>query len=199
MKRLIFTLLTASALLSACGGEATPTVSAVDIQNTAIAAAFTMVAQTQAAIPTATPLPTATASPTPPPTWTPAPTLAVTLGAPPTFTPAAASGDECNKPMASDPAGPDTTVAIRNENKAQTNLSLFLSKTPHGECGYRGYSLGGNQSITVTLPVGCYSAYAWVNDPKNPFTAEGYGLCMNNPDKWTILIKKDGRIELKPP
>ncbi len=58
-------------ILSACGAEATPAVNPIDVQNTAVAAAFTMVAETQAAIPTATPLPpTETPSPTPMPTDT---------------------------------------------------------------------------------------------------------------------------------
>src|SRR5687767_10978446 len=58
-------------LISACGAPAAPTMSAADVQLTAVAAAFTVVAQTQAAIPTATLLPpTETASPTQPPTNT---------------------------------------------------------------------------------------------------------------------------------
>ena len=72
-------------IISACGAEPVPTMSAVDVQLTAVAAAFTVVAQTQEAIPTATPLPpTETASATPLPTNTSAslPTLQAT------FTPA---------------------------------------------------------------------------------------------------------------
>src|SRR6266508_5550975 len=56
-------------LISGCGArgaQATPTVNAVDIQSTVAAAAFTIVAETQSAIPTATPPPpTATFTDTP--------------------------------------------------------------------------------------------------------------------------------------
>ena len=73
MKFTFKTLLTISIVatfVSACGAEpAPPTIAAVDVQNTAVAGAFTIVAQTQAAIPTATPLP-----PTETPTQTPLPT-----------------------------------------------------------------------------------------------------------------------------
>src|SRR5574341_2099696 len=74
-------------LVSACGATpAVPTINAVDVQNTAVAVALTLVAQTQAAIPTSTPLPaTETPTETPPPTDTPQalPTLAPTLSAVP--------------------------------------------------------------------------------------------------------------------
>ena len=44
-------------IAGACAPQAAPTMDAAAVQATAVAAAFTMVAQTQAAIPTATPLP----------------------------------------------------------------------------------------------------------------------------------------------
>ncbi len=77
MKR-FFTLtvvLAIALILSACGAEPAPTVSPVDIQSTAQAAAATIIAQTQAAMPTATSVP---------PTETPVP---------PTLTPAAVCGN----------------------------------------------------------------------------------------------------------
>src|SRR5258706_15806878 len=71
-KRTYPVLLGLALLLAACGPQGTPTMAAVNVQNTAGAAAWTMVAATQQAIPTATPLPpTGTPSPTPPPTFTP--------------------------------------------------------------------------------------------------------------------------------
>src|SRR5215212_11610717 len=67
-------VLTIALILSACGAraaQATPTISAVEIQSTAAVVAFTIVAEAQAAIPTATPLPpTATITNTPIPTET---------------------------------------------------------------------------------------------------------------------------------
>src|SRR5215213_9276453 len=61
-------------LASACAPQGTPTADPVDVQHTAEAAALTMVAETQAAVPTSTPIPpTETAAPTLPPSSTPLP------------------------------------------------------------------------------------------------------------------------------
>ena len=87
MKRFsILTLaLVITLLISACGAapQATPTINLTDRQSTAIAAAVTILAETQAAIPTATLPPTVTATNTPASTVTlpPIPTAG------PTFTP----------------------------------------------------------------------------------------------------------------
>ena len=71
MKKLFILTLASILFLSACGTPAEPTISAEEVQGTAVAAAMTMVAQTQAAIPTATPIPpTDTPAPTPLPTNT---------------------------------------------------------------------------------------------------------------------------------
>ena len=72
MKRIWVILAVSTLVLTACGGEAEPTMSAADVQGTAMAVALTMVAGTQAAIPTATPLPPVEA-----PTATPFPTNTV--------------------------------------------------------------------------------------------------------------------------
>lgn len=75
IKKIIPTLALLAVILSACGGQpAEPTLSPEQVQGTAISAALTMVAMTQAAIPTNTPLPpTEAPSPTPLPTYTPFP------------------------------------------------------------------------------------------------------------------------------
>src|SRR5689334_9158712 len=74
MKKIIGIILILSAALSACGPTAAPTMNPVDVQNTAVAAAWTVVALTQLSIPTATPIPpTDIPSPTPFPTSTPIP------------------------------------------------------------------------------------------------------------------------------
>ncbi len=174
-------------ILSACGGEpAAPTMSAVEIQNTAVAAAFTIVAETQAAIPTNTPLPpTETPTSTPLPTNTPItlPTLAATL----TNTPIA-GGDPCATRVLGKPLGKLTTIKIVNEVKSRVAVSLYLNETAsHNECGYRYYELTKNGSVVITdLVFGCYNLWAWNLDGKN-FSAAGYG-CINNPDKWTFVI-----------
>src|SRR5262245_11010868 len=90
-------------MMSACGArgaQTTPTVNAIDIQNTISAAAFTVVAETQAAIPTATPLPpTATFTDTPAPTDTLVPLP--TLGA--TFTPVSNNNSGTDDPCINQP------------------------------------------------------------------------------------------------
>src|SRR5215211_284690 len=125
-----------SLLATACGAQATPTANPVDIQHTAEAAAFTMVAQTLESMPTDTALPpTDTAVPTFAVTNTPLPTLTpgglgtalptaagLTPAANiPTFTPQASSGsgsgqDPCNQPLISW-EGPTATFTIVNETK----------------------------------------------------------------------------------
>ena len=187
-------------LISACGPEPEPTMSAEEVQGTAVAAAWTMVAETQAAIPTATPIPpTETPSPTPLPTNTIAslelPTQPIL--AQPTVTPA----DLCSNLkhiIPADADGPKATIKIVNENKSTATISLYLNKTVFGECGYRSYTLSKNGSTVEKLPQGCYSAWAWSQDPNKTFNASGYGLCANNPDKWTMVIRGESIIMLPP-
>jgi len=192
MKRalLIFTFI--AFLLAACGPESEPTMTAEDVQGTAVAAAWTMVAETQAAIPTATPIP-----PTPIPSATPLPTNT----APPLEVPTQpvavvpspttqSDKDNCDKLLEAEPDGPDFPLKIINETKAQVNLSLYLEKTPFGMCGYRGYQIGPRGEILVRFPQGVIYGYAWVNDPQKPSTASGGPWKPNNPDKWTIHIKE---------
>lgn len=186
----LVSILLAAVMLAACGAEATPTMSVADVQSTAVAAAFTIVAETQAAIPTATPLPpTETPTQTPPPTNTPAPlpTLAVTL----TNTPASSGGDPCATRVLGKPLGKETRILIDNATKYPVQISLYLNETEsHNECGYRGYTLAKNGSVLITdLVYGCYNIWAWSTDPKHPFQSAGYG-CINNPDKWTFQINE---------
>ena len=192
---LTLTLIVAAALfVTACGTPAVPTINAADVQRTAEAAAFTMVAETLAAVPTETPLP---------PTETPTQTLAVTdtpLSSPTsialdaTFTPTSApvsnaTGDPCNRTLAGSPRGRETVIRIVNTTRVPIKVSLYLSETAaHGECGYRGYELSRNNDVVITdLVQGCYSLLAWSDDPKDTFRSTGGG-CINNPDKWTFEI-----------
>lgn len=184
-----------SIVLSACGAQGTPTINPADVQTTAIAAAFTVVAQTQAAIPTNTPIPpTETPTATPQPTETPAtlvtealllPTLTATIQA------SSGGGDPCNQPLKSSPAGHPTKILLANKTRAPITASLYLNITPFGECGYRGYNLGPNDSVLITdLTTGCYNVGVFVNDAQSPSKAFGYG-CINNPDKWTFEVYAD--------
>src|ERR1700752_3631774 len=177
-------------LISACGPEVTPTINAVDVQNTAVSGAFTMVAETQAAIPTATPLPpTEIPTQTPLPTNTPLtlPTSAATL------TPVAAStagGDPClTRVLSWSPKGRPATIRLVNTTRAAITVSIYLNETAdHFECGYRVYNIASRNDLLITdLVQGCYNVWAFNNDQKTPVNAFGYG-CINNSDKWTFEI-----------
>jgi hypothetical protein len=205
MKKL-FTLMFASVFLfSACGPEPDPTMSAADVQGTAVAAAWTMVAETQAAIPTSTPVPpTDTLVPTSPPTSTPMLFPTQPISVLPTDTlisQSATSSDICNdyKHLIPGADGPMATIKMVNEHEVPATISIYLNKTPFGECGYRSYQLGKNGgSVVVSLPQGCYSAWAWSTDSKKAFNASGAGMCINNPDKWTFVIRSERIIMLSP-
>jgi hypothetical protein len=180
-------------IAGACAPQAAPTMNAVDVQSTAVAAAFTMIAQTQAAIPTATPLPpTEAPTETPLPTNTPVdlPTLAVS---PTTAVQAAAttgSGvDPCSTRVLSGPKGKETTIRIVNMTKVPVKVSVYLNETAgQGACGWGYVELARNSDTVITSWVqGCYNLWAWSDDPKGKFNSNGYG-CINNPDKWTFEV-----------
>lgn len=188
-------------LISACGAEPVPTMSAADVQSTAVAAAFTVVAQTQEAIPTATSLP-----PTDTPTVTPLPTntqvaLPTLAGTSTTVTAATSSSgnntsgsgtDPCaTRVLSYSPQGKETTIRIMNLTKAQVTVSVYLNETPgKGECGYRSYVLNKNSDVVITdLVQGCYNLWAWSTDNKAHVNAGGGG-CINNSDKWTFEISE---------
>ncbi|HEX6271164.1 MAG TPA: hypothetical protein VFZ43_13070 [Anaerolineales bacterium] len=195
MKRLtISSLISAMTLvISACGAEAVPTINPVDVQSTAVAAAFTIVAETQAAIPTSTPLPpTETASPTVQPTDTPVslPTLEVTV------TPLAAStagGDPCATRLLSAPRGRGTVIRVVNTTKVAITVSMYLNETAsHGACGYRSFILAKQNDIVFNdLVQGCYNLWAWSNEPQTSFQVASDTSCINNPDKWTFEVRQD--------
>jgi hypothetical protein len=182
-----------SMVISACGAPAAPTMNAADVQSTAMAAAFTMVAQTQAAIPSDTPLP-----PTEPPTQTALPTntpLALpTLNVTFTATAAAAGNSSGNvDPCATRPLAPtkgrETVIRVWNTTEVTITVSMYLNETAgHGECGYRSFNLSKNNDIVFhDLVQGCYNLWAWSDDPKGKFNSSGGG-CINNSDKWTFEV-----------
>ena len=149
-----------------------------------------MVAQTQAAAPTATPLP-----PTEAPTQTPLPTN--TPLALPTleFSPTAAQPtsnpnvDPCDtRQLGVDMRGKSTIIRIWNSTNVKVTVSMYLNETELGACGYRGVVLAKHADVVYTdLVYGCYSLWAWSDDPKGKFNSSGGG-CINNPDKWTFGV-----------
>lgn len=188
--------------ISACGGTpAEPTTSPQDIQSTAVAAAFTIVAETQAAIPTNTPVPpTDTPEPTPLPTDTPVPAPTIDPALIPTFTPLppTAGGDPCNKVLSGSVSGHPTKIRLTNETKGSLVISLYLNLTDFGECGYRGYNLEKGGSLTITdLVTGCYNISVFVTEPNKNSKSFGYG-CINNPDLWEFKIYADQSVLLSP-
>ncbi|HJS20559.1 MAG TPA: hypothetical protein VJ785_17565 [Anaerolineales bacterium] len=189
---LIFSVI--AMLVGACGAEPVPTMSAADVQSTAVAAAFTLVAQTQAAMPTATPLPptntpTATSLPTDTPASLPTVAGSATVAAVSGGASGAATVDPCSTRVLSDPQGRDTIIRIVNTTNVAATVSIYLNETAsHGACGYRGYTLSKNNDVVITdLVQGCYNLWAWSDDPRGKFNSSGYG-CINNSDKWTFEI-----------
>ena len=199
MKRILFVAVVLALLLSGCGAAATPTTDPALIQASAVAAANTMVALTQAAVPTDTaepPTPLPSPTPLPIPTLLELPTLA--LLASPTIIVAPPSGgtsDNCQSPLVPNPEGPTTSVHIVNATKGSVILSLYLQKTSFGECGYRSYNLAANNSTTADLPKGCYSAGAFVTEPKKEYKAFGSG-CFLQDSKATVTVQSDGSIRM---
>ena len=188
-------------LVSACAPRATPTANPVDIQHTAEAAAFTLVAETQAAVPTSTPVPpTETPSPTLPATSTPLPLP--TSGTPgssttgvPSFTPqvqqalpTSSSGggstqDVCNQPLTSW-QGPTANFSIANQSNPQGTIVLSMYVvTDLGQCGYliiSGDSFSG--------PIGNYSAGAFITGRQN---FKAFGSFRITAGNWKVVVKND--------
>ena len=194
--------LTLALIISACSNAPSePIVSAEDIQATAVAAAFTIVAQTQAAIPTNTPVPpTDTPVPTPIPSDTPLPPPTLDPAVVPTFTslPPTAGGDPCNKPLSGSVSGYPTKIRLSNQTKGSLVVSLYLNLTPFGECGYRGYNLEKNGTITITdLVTGCYNVSVFVTEPNKSSKSFGYG-CINNSDLWDFQIFAENTVLRSP-
>lgn len=189
LKKILPILLALTILLTACGPEATPTMAPADVQNTAVAAAWTVVAMTQAAIPTATPLPpTETPSPTPLPTFTAEPLTIPTLAPvlPPTSTSAPADSNNCNKPLNVGEAGPTNPMRIENDTGGPINLSLNLATNAFGQCGALSYSVPKNGKQVINLPKGSWWAYAWITFP-NGTSGTSEGSFQINPGDFDML------------
>lgn len=185
-----------SLLLSACGSTPVePTVNAEDVQSTAVAMAFTIVAETQAAVPTNTTVsPTETSIPTAIPTNTP---TAITLAeASPTIVPtftlqpasSAPTANPCNKPLTSW-AGPSANLNILYEYSPQGKddkvvVSMWVM-TELGECGFL-YGLS-------TGPVGQYSVAAYVDGPKDFKVFGGFRITEAT---WDIVIRNETIVAL---
>lgn len=191
MKRNIFIMIVIALMLSACGPAA------VDVQASETALVSTMIVGMMSAIPptstlTDTPVPSETSQPTSTLTETPMPTIEIS----PTPSVDPCSGPLFANPVAASDAGKvdnGASVFIKNTTKASITVSLYLSKNKFGQCGFVSYVIAPSQSVSVVneLPYGCYSAFAYINDPKKPSTASGGPACITGPDKTTFTVSAD--------
>lgn len=170
--------------LSACGPAPTPTMSAADIQGTAIANAWAAVTLTQAAMPT----PTSTSTPTAiPPTETPVPTIMVFPTIPllqPAVTASNPATDPCNDVAPSEPNG--ATVKVKFVNKSDAPLDLHFgmnSSNALGECGIYYFPLGRYEQPVVTVLAGCYWAYAYIHGNQETNAKNVETLCVTDPTR----------------
>jgi hypothetical protein len=201
MKYIWIIFVVAVLALTACGPTPEPTMSPADVQGTAMAAAMTMVAETQAAIPTATPIP-----PTEPPTATPFPTNTVpplSLSTPtlvqavsvfPTNTtaPSVGGNDPCNQPLLSW-AGESARLTVVNNTKPKGHVILALGfTTKMGECGI--IAVNTDSRATLTVPVGSFWASAFVEGKKD-FKVFGGDVISRN-GNYSLWIENE-RIILK--
>lgn len=193
-------LLMLTLIISACGAanaQPTPTLNAADIQATIAAGAMTVIAETQAAIPTATPPPpTATFTSTPPATNTlpPLPTLNATF----TSVPSGDSGgnDPCiNQPLPATLQGETVSIRIHNSTDATLALSVYLNQTtPQVVCGYRTYTIEPEQTLALNnLVEGCFTLWAWNPDQENYFiVTNGASSCITRFDLAVFDITRRG-------
>lgn len=194
-RKLLFLAIIFALSLSACNGtpaEEIPELTGEDIQATAVAMAWTMAAETMAAMPTQTftPLP-------PTATFTPAFTATPLFSPTPLFTatPEATATSEGEIKMLYDWDGTSTKLLFVNDTKATATISLYLNEGTNGK-GYYGYIpvpvLTKNQSASVSAPVqGGYSVFAWMARDDRKWSVSGY-FGTNNPDKHEIHLTENG-------
>lgn len=187
LKRILPVLFVLVALLVACAPQSAPATATADIQSTAVSIAQTMMAATQLANPTSTPLPP-TETPSPLPAFTP--TLEQLIL--PTDTSMPSDVNDCNKVLNVGEAGPMKNVRIENENKSQVNLSLNLY-TPNdfGQCGYLSYVLKSGEKRKVEIPAGSWSAFSWILNPPSQASKSFYIGPSGSDDLLRLVIKKD--------
>jgi hypothetical protein len=205
-------------LVSACGSQATPTANPADIQATSQAAAFTMVAQTQQAIPTPTQVPpTEIPSETPLPSVTPIPlttqvdgtqqvvptqagitqpglptsAVAVPSGLSPTFTP------QSLQPNPSSGNSQDVcNQPLTSWQGPTAKFSIQNQTKPQGTIVLSMYVVTEmNQCGYLVIsgdsfsgPVGQYSAGAFITGKQN---MKAFGSFRITEGSWSIVVRND--------
>jgi len=173
-------------IISACGPTPVPTLSAADVQSTAVANAWVAITQTQAAIPTATqtPIPPPpTIAFTPLPTFTPYPTLVPAATLPDT-----SAKDPCDEPPPIKPEGDMVKIKFVNKSDGNVNLSFGMMKeNDKKECGTYGFSIGRYEEPEVQVLAGCYWGFGWVDGNKPSTTQTSDVLCVTDTSKATAI------------
>lgn len=178
-----------SLLLSACGGApAEPTLNAQDMQSTAAAMAATIVAETNAAIPTSTPVPP-TDTPAPTETLLPSPTADLsspTVAVTPTSP--APTKNPCDK-ILSGWQGPSANLNLVYEYSPMSKddkvvVSMWVM-TDLGECGFL--------TNLSTGPVGQYTVAAYIDGAKDFRVFGGFRITEAT---WDIVIRNDTIVAL---
>ena len=86
-------------------------------------------------------------------------------------------------------AGPEIrNLLISNETAGSVILSMYLNKTPFGECGGRSFNIGPHGVLTLDdMKIGCYDAGAYITGKA---TSKSFGsFCIkDNTHKWKILV-----------
>ena len=199
MKKMLFILAAMSLFLGACGAaaptaEPTPALTGDDIQATAVSMAWTMAAQTIAA------MPTETFTPVPPTeTFTPEPTFTPAFTATPLFTATpfpTATKESTGISLCSGWEGQSVNLLIVNDTNATANISLYLTagSNPRGydDCYFVVPQLGKNQSASISGPYqGYYYIFAYMASNNKKWSVEG-GFGTNNPDKHEIHLTDTG-------
>ena len=203
-------------LVSACGSPAAPTENPADIQSTAQAAAFTLVAQTQQALPTQVP-PTEIPSETPLPSLTPIPlptqadgtpqagstqagavqpglptaAVAVPSGLSPTFTPQALQPNPTSgnsQDVCNQPltSWQGPTAKFSIQNQTKPQGTIVLSMYVVTEFNQCGYLVISGDSFTG--PVGQYSAGAFITGKQN---FKAFGSFRITEGSWSVVVRND--------
>jgi hypothetical protein len=198
MSKIIPILLALTVVLAACAPQAAPTMTTADVQGTAVSAAWTVVAETKAAIPTITPVPpTEIPSPTSLPTFTPEPLLLIptlpplALATPTTAAAAPSNPNGCLKSLNLAEAGPLKNVRIENQTPSQINVSLNLYKPNlFGQCGSLSYTLAKGGARTVQVSSGYWYAFAWVLNPPSQ-VGNSFVVGSGNSSGLRIVVTED--------
>lgn len=199
IKKIIPVLAALAIFITACGPQGTPTLAPAEVEGTAVSSAWTVVAMTQLAIPTATPLPpTETPSPTSLPTFTPLPlpTLESTPLVLPTATQAAgSSGGSCDGLLNMGEAGPRSNIRVENESGGTVTFSLWLATNAFGQCGFvPGITpLSKFEKRVMSIPKGVYTAWALIALPDGS-SSTATGIVNNrvgDDHQFGVKIKKD--------